>query len=523
MYDIIIVGSGGAALTSAIKLRQRGFKVVIVTKVTNTASQTAQAQGGINAVLNTNDSIDSHINDTNKSANHIGNIEAIKLMCTNAPDTISWLDNIGVPFSRDTNNNIAQRKFGGASFHRTCYSSDYTGLKILQSLYDTALKLGIEFKEEYMLLNIIKEDEKAVGITALDIKTSIVHQLLCKALIIASGGYGGVYHNYTTNSSATTGDGIASALDANVCLANMEFVQFHPTALKDKYILISESARGEGGYLVTKDGTRFVDELLPRDVVARAIYEKLQNNEEVYLDVRHLAYEKIMHLMPQEYKLCYEFTLLKMDKDLIPIIPASHYTMGGISVDINGASSLSNLYAVGECAYNGVHGANRLGGNSLLEIITFGLHIANNIDINNIEVKQKEYDTFINDKSKIEKLFLQKNIKDDFYKIKKELGKLMYEKVGLFRDENNLKKALEFVNYYIAAFCDFGIVDKNKTYNTNLKEFIEFENMLKLSKVIIKSALSRKESRGAHYRVDYDSLNKDYDKSTLFTLGDFNG
>jgi NADH-dependent fumarate reductase subunit A len=520
MSDIIIIGSGGAALSCAIKLKQKGFNVLIVTKVTNTASQTAQAQGGINAVLNENDTIQAHINDTYKAATDIASLDAINYMCSNAKNTIDWLDQIGVPFSRNSSNNIAQRKFGGASFDRTCYSSDYTGLKILHSLYDTALALGIEFKEDYMLLNIIKEHNKAVGITALNIKNSTVEQLLCKSVIIASGGYGGVYHKYTTNSSATTGDGIASALNAGVVLANMEFVQFHPTALKDKFILISESARGEGGYLVTENGERFVDELLPRDIVAREIYKKLSNDEEVFLDVRHLGYEKIMKLMPQEYKLCFNFTSLKMDKDLIPVVPASHYTMGGIAVDINAKSSLDNLYAIGEVAYNGVHGANRLGGNSLLEIITFGLGIADTININNIDIEEKEYKIFVEDKLKIENLFTDNQDYINFYEIKNEVGKLMYNNVGLFRDNIKLNYALEIINHNIATFDKFTLNDKNKIYNSNLKELLEFHNILLISKIIIKSALSRQESRGAHYRVDFDSLNTNYNQDTLFSLGD---
>jgi succinate dehydrogenase / fumarate reductase flavoprotein subunit len=520
LYDVIIIGSGGSALSCAIELKKRDLNVLVVTKNTNTSSQTAQAQGGINAVLNPNDSIKSHIEDTTKSANKLENTESIKFMCENGHNTIKWLDDLGVPFSKDSNNDIAQRKFGGASFDRTCYSSDYTGLKIIQSLYDTAIKLDIEFKEEYILLDIIKENCKAVGIVALNLLNSNIEQILSKTIVMASGGYGGIYHNYTTNSSATTGDGLVSALHSEVVLANMEFVQFHPTALKDKFILISESARGEGGYLVTKDGTRFVDELLPRDIVARAIYEKILNKEQVYLDVRHLGYDKIIHLMPQEYKLCVEFCSLQMDKELIPIIPASHYTMGGIKVDINGASSLKNLYAVGECAFNGVHGANRLGGNSLLEIITFGLHIGRTIDTKNIIVEDKQYDIFIKNKNKINNLFQITSLNTDFYKIKNQLGKLMYENVGLFRDENRLQTALEIVNKYLNNIDTFTIEDKNKIYNTNLKEYLEFENMLKLSKVIIKSAIKRKESRGAHYRVDYNSFDNNYNQDTLSTLGD---
>ncbi|MCK5294633.1 MAG: FAD-dependent oxidoreductase, partial [Arcobacteraceae bacterium] len=300
MYDALIIGNGGAGLSCAISLKKRGYNVIILSKTHATASQTSQAQGGINAVLgNSNDTVINHIDDTLKSAHQLGDKDAISFMCGEAAKTIEWLDSLGVPFSRDKSSNIAQRQMGGASDKRACYSSDYTGLKILHSLYDTALSLGIEFIDESMLLSLIIKNEEIIGVTSLDIKTSQVSQILAKNTILATGGYGGVYHNFSTNSSATTSDGIVAALNKGVELENMEFVQFHPTSLKDKFILISESARGEGGYLVTKDGKRFVDELLPRDIVARELYKKIDNEEEVFLDLRHLGLEKIVHLMPQ--------------------------------------------------------------------------------------------------------------------------------------------------------------------------------------------------------------------------------
>jgi len=517
MYDVLIIGNGGAGLSAAISLHNRGFDVAIVSKTNATASQTSQAQGGINAVLGTNeDSVQHHINDTIKSANNLGSVESIIMMCEEAFDTIKWLDTLGVPFSRDENNNIAQRQMGGASNKRACYSADYTGLKILHTLYDTALALGITFIDDSMLLNLIIEEDEVKGITALDIKTSEVKQILCSTTILASGGYGGVYHNFSTNSSATTSDGIISAYNAGVKLENMEFVQFHPTALKDKFILISESARGEGGYLVTKDEKRFVDELLPRDIVAREIYKKQLNNEEVFLDIRHLGLEKILHLMPQEYKLCEQFTGLKMDKDLIPIIPASHYTMGGIKVKSSSSTNINLLYAIGECSSNGVHGANRLGGNSLLEIITFGKKLGDTLCISDTPISNKIYEQFLQDKSMIEEEFT-KTSKKDFYKLRDNLGKLMYENVGLFKNEKNLNEALEIVKEYKNDFKNISCTDKSKVYNTNLKELLEFKNMVICAEIIIRSALNRCESRGAHFRSDYQDTLEDFEKNTIIS------
>ncbi|MEA3290310.1 MAG: FAD-dependent oxidoreductase [Campylobacterota bacterium] len=517
MIDILIIGSGGAGLTAALEAKKHTNNVTVVSKTYPTASQTSQAQGGINGVLGKNDdTIQNHIDDTLKSAHNIGDKETIEYMCKNSSETIKWLDDIGVPFSRDKNNNIAQRSLGGASHKRACYSSDYTGLKILHTLYDNCIKEGIEFINEHMLLNFIVEDNSVKGITALNIESSEVKQILAKSVIVASGGYGCLYSNYTTNSTATTGDGVHAALKAGCELANMEYIQFHPTALKDSCVLISESARGEGGYLVTKDEERFVDELLPRDVVARAIYQKIQDGEEVYLDLRHLGIEKIKETMPQEYDLALQFSNLKLDKDLIPIMPAAHYTMGGIKTDINGATNIKNLYAVGESSSNGVHGANRLGGNSLLEIITFGKRTAQTASKNipNIEIEIKEYPILKKDTEFINSLFELPN-EINFYDTKNSIGKLFYEKVGLYRDQDNLQSAQEQLRGYIAQLDNMGIDDKSKVYNTNLKEILEFYNLLYLGEAVIISALARKESRGAHYRVDQTSEDPRYEKLTI--------
>lgn len=514
MYDAIIIGSGGAALSCAIALKNRNFNVLIITKTAPTASQTSQAQGGINAVLgNNNDTIENHIQDTLKSAHGIANENTVGYMCTKASEIINWLDELGVPFSRDNHHQIARRQMGGACEKRACYSSDYTGLKILHTLYDIVLKENIEIIEDTLLLNLLNENNSIKGISALDIKTSQVKQYLSKNVILATGGYGGIYHKYTTNSSATTADGIISAYNSGATLENMEFIQFHPTALKDNFILISESARGEGGYLVTKDEKRFIDELLPRDIVAREIYKKMQEKEDVFLDLRHLGFEKIFHLMPQEYKLIKKFSSLSMDKDLIPIVPASHYSMGGIKVNQEGKSSLNNLYAIGECSSNGVHGANRLGGNSLLEIIVFGKSLGDNLEVGDNSIEIKEYEQYLVDKNQIALLF-DKDVDEDFYKYKNKLGKLMYNNVGLFRDKDSLNIAKKELEEISSLLNKMGIEDKSKNFNTNLKEFIEFKNMLACSKIVVNSAIQRCESRGAHYRTDFPNKLEDYNTAS---------
>jgi succinate dehydrogenase / fumarate reductase flavoprotein subunit len=518
MIDVLIIGSGGAGLSAALEAKKNCDNVTVLSKTYPTMSQTSQAQGGINAILDSSeDTIQNHIEDTIKSAHSIGDEDTIRYMCENSCETIQWLDKIGVPFSRDENNNIAQRKLGGASNPRACYSSDYTGLKILHTLYDSCLKDDINFINEHILLNFIVENNEIKGITALDITTSEVKQFLAKTVIVATGGYAGIYSGFTTNSTATTGDAIAAALRVGCEVANMEYIQFHPTAMRGSCILISESARGEGGYLVTKDEKRFINELKPRDVVARAIYKKIQEGQEVYLDLRHLGIQKIQESMPQEYDLALQFSGLKLDQDLIPIQPAAHYTMGGIKANIKGETNIKNLYAVGECSSNGVHGANRLGGNSLLEIITFGKLVGKNVSLSSKSIdipKDKEYEIFREDTNNINNLFNFES-KVDFYEKKLLVGKMFYENVGLFRDQSNLQKVLKEIKSWEHELKYMGISDKSRVYNTNLKELIEFQNMLDLCDSIVISALARKESRGAHYRRDYPHEDTKFQRETL--------
>ncbi len=515
--DLLVIGSGGAGLSVAIEARRNGVNVTVLSKTSPTASQTCQAQGGINAVIDeTVDSVQNHIDDTIKSSHNIGNNENIKFMCENAKETIQWLDDLAVPFSKDKDGNISQRTLGAASHGRACYSSDYTGLKILHTLYDTCLKENINLYEEYILLNIIIEKNIAVGVTVLDIKTTQVKQILAKKIIIATGGYSGIYTNFNTNSYATTGDGIAVALRAGCELSNMEYIQFHPTALKDHCILISESARGEGGFLVTQDGKRFVDELKPRDEVARAIYYELHHGNKVFLDLRHFGKEKIIETMPQEYNLALQYMNLKMDEDLVPINPVAHYSMGGIKTNKYGQTNIDNLYAVGECTNNGVHGANRLGGNSLLEIIFFGRVVGKDAtkNINKINIIDKEYEKFIDDKKFINNIFDAEN-KINFYEKKRLLGRQLYKNVGLFRNKLNLETAYKKIKQWKDELYLMGINDKSKIYNTNLKELIEFRNMIEVSQTVVSSALLRKESRGAHFRIDFEDENKEFEKESI--------
>lgn len=524
MIDVLIIGSGGAGLSAALNAKKKGAKVLVVSKTYPTHSQTCQAQGGINAVLNQDnkDSIENYINDTYKASHKLANKKNIELFCSNSKDTIEWLDSIGVPFSRNNNSNIAQRKFGGTKAKRTCYSSDYTGLKILHTLYDQCLKENIEFYNEHQLLNLIIKEKKIEGVTALDIQTCEIKEIKAKTVILATGGYAGLYNGFTTNSYASTGDGIASALKVGAKISNMEFIQFHPTALENKNILISESARGEGAYLVDSEGKRFIDELKPRDEVARAIYIKYEEGKKVYLDLRHLGLEKINETMPQERRLVQEFMQLKMEEDLIPINPSAHYSMGGIITDIDTKSSIENLYACGECSQSGIHGANRLGGNSLLEIVTFGKIAGVNAAIKAKEIKEidkEESSQYLQEKENIEKIF-KNDTKIDFYKRKKELGKLFFKNVGLFREEKSMQYTLNIILKWKEELNHIGINDKSRIFNKNLTDLLEYKNMIELAHIILISAMNRKESRGAHFRIDFNQIEKDYDLNSIISLED---
>ncbi len=545
MLDVLIIGSGGAGLTAALSAKEAGADVLVVGKMYPTNSQTSMAQGGMNAALGNveEDSIKAHIADTIKSAQGLCDEEMVRRMCTDAPKTIQWLESIGVPFSRlshpmeassnDANQHsslltphsslksIAQRQMGGASAKRACYAQDYTGLKILHTLYDTCLKHSIDFLEEHFLLNLVVEDGVAKGAVFLDMRTGEVKQIDAKAVIIATGGYGGIYHGFTTNIYGASGDGIAAVLRAGGAVSDMEFVQFHPTALKSSSILISESARGEGGYLVNTKGERFVDELKPRDVVARAIFAQLQKKEEVFLDVRHLGEEKLMKLLPQEVALCKLHENVDPATERIPIKPVAHYAMGGIEVDSNlQVDGIQGCFAVGECANAKVHGANRLGGNSLLEIVAFGKIAGENAYRQALSASStKAGDAQLQrDKQEIEMLFA-KDATLNFYEQRERLGELFYEKVGIVRGNTQLNQALEVVNAMQNNLALMSIEDKSPTNNTNLTEFLEFTNALQLSTTIIKAAIQRDESRGAHYKVGFEAQDDEKFKRHIVLQG----
>ncbi|MDP3266254.1 MAG: FAD-dependent oxidoreductase [Sulfuricurvum sp.] len=505
MAKVLIIGGGGAGLVSALAAHESGAEVIVITKTLPTRSQTSMAQGGMNAVLGDDDSVSNHIADTLKSSAGLGNESRIAFLCENAPDAIRWCNTIGLPFSRDASGEIARRRLGGASAPRACYAQDYTGLKLLHTLYDQCLKAGITFMNERFLLNIIVDEEsnRALGATCLNIPTGDVEEIRADSVIMATGGYGALYGKHSTNSVGSTGDGIAAAIRAGARLADLEFIQFHPTALKSSSILISESARGAGGYLLNAQKERFTDELGPRDMVARAIHDEIASGGAVYLDIRHLGEEFISHELPQERKLAKIYEGIDPVYDLIAIKPAAHYSMGGIEVNDECMTGVSGLFAVGECANHKTHGANRLGGNSLLELVVFGRHCGKNAAQFGVKISAPELENpqFDKDTDFVNGVMCFTN-QIDFYEKQEMLANIFYNNVGVIREEMGLKAVLDAIGQMQKELPFMGPQDKSKICNTNLVEFIEFGNKLELAEIIVVCAISRNESRGAHYRSD---------------------
>ncbi|MDW8433667.1 MAG: FAD-dependent oxidoreductase [Aquificaceae bacterium] len=525
-YDVVVVGAGGAGLRTAIECaRDPSVRVAVVSKVYPTRSHTGAAQGGLNAALcneSPQDSPEVHAFDTIKGSDFLADQDAVYFMCKHAPDVVHELDRWGVPFSRMEDGRIAQRPFGGASFPRTVYSADRTGHVLLHTLFEQALsKENIDFFNEFFLLDLLHNGQRVKGVVLYDIKNGEVVNLTTKAVVLATGGFARIYWQRSTNAVGNTGDGAAVAMLNGLPLKDMEFIQFHPTGLAKTGILLSEACRGEGGYLINKLGERFMQryapekmELAPRDMVSRAIEHEIREGRGfgegtsayVLLDLRHLGEEKIKERLPQVRQLAIDFEGVDPVHYPVPIRPSAHYCMGGIHIENHMTSStpMEGLYAVGECACVSVHGANRLGGNSLIELLVFGKFCG----ISAREyVKQVDYLELTPAEERkgfefIENL-MKREGKEKLADVRRRMGEITWEKVGIFRDEDSLKSAYEELSELIQIWEDVPVVDKSKVFNTNFVEVIELRNMLHLARAVAYCAMHRKESRGGHYREDY--------------------
>lgn len=544
-HDIVIIGAGLAGLRAAFEGVTAGLSTAVVSKIHPLRSHSCAAQGGVNAAINPKDDWHHHAYDTVKGADYVGDQDSIDMMCEEAPQAVLDLDKMGCPFSREEDGTIAQRAFGGQNFPRTAYAADRTGHAMLHTLWEQAIKYGVHVYDEYYLMELTAEDgangRQATGAVVMDIRTGKLEHLQAKAVCIATGGYGRLFAS-NTNAMTNTGDGVAHAMRVGAPAADLEFVQFHPTGLLRSGILISEGVRGEGAYLVGADGQRFMQkyapnklELASRDVVSRSMMTEINNgngkNGGVFLDVRHLGRALILERLPQIRQLAMDFEGVDPIDEPIPVRPTCHYTMGGIRCDKLGQSiGVKGLFAAGEAACVSVHGANRLGANSLLETIVFGKITGKDmVDfVNNREGKMAPTSDGPNAVAKVSARIaaLKGRPKEGGVRqndIRHALTYEMQENCSVFRDAERLDKAWAAVQKAKADLAKLYVDDKSDAFNTDVITALELENLVLLAEGTVAAARERTESRGAHAREDYPKRDDEnwithitsvYDKAT---------
>jgi succinate dehydrogenase / fumarate reductase flavoprotein subunit len=568
-HDVLVIGGGGAGLRAAIAAHEEGADVAIVTKLHPVRSHTGAAEGGINAALRDADSWEDHAYDTMKGSDFLGDAPAIETFAKNAPEEVIQLEHWGMPFSREDDGRVSQRPFGGLSFPRTTYAGAETGHHLLHTMYEQCVKRGIEVYDEWYVSQLAvtdhddPEERQCHGVVAFDIKTGEIEGFRADGgVILATGGLGQVF-DHTTNAVANTGDGPAMAYRAGVPVEDMEMIQFHPTTLPSTGVLISEGVRGEGGILYNEDGERFMfehgyanneGELASRDVVSRAELTEVNEgrgieDEYVHLDMRHLGEERIIDRLENILHLAEDFEGVDGLDEPMPVKPGQHYAMGGIEVDENGETCIDGLYAAGECACVSMHGANRLGGNALPELLVFGAragwHAADrDMETAQIEtgpsakVEDEELDSPVSpgaidasdedvaadgalvepaeviehhvqaEETRIEEL-LSREDGVNHAEIRADVQETMTQNVNVFREESALKEALEDLRVARERYQDVYVRDPSRTFNTDIIHTIETRNVLDLAECITLGALAREEFRGAHWRKQHQERKDD--------------
>jgi succinate dehydrogenase / fumarate reductase flavoprotein subunit len=521
-YDILVIGGGLTGLRAALEASRNKSKTAVLSKVHPLRSHSVAAQGGINASLGNafggeNDTWKDHASDTIKGSDYLADQDVVELLCKEAPDAVIELEHMGTVFSRNVNGKIAQRPFGGAYFPRTCYAADRTGHNLLNTLYEQTLDADIDFFEEYFVTSLVVGENKCIGCIAINIADGSIHGFVSKTILIATGGYGRIFAR-STNALINTGDGAGIALKIGVPLKDMEFVQFHPTTLYGTNILITEGARGEGGLLYNKNNERFMSnyapeamELAPRDIVARAIQTEIDEgrgfeDKYVNLDLTHLGAVKINERLPGIRQISMDFAGIDPIEKPIPVQPGQHYSMGGIASNIDCATPMQGLYAAGEAACLSVHGANRLGGNSLLETIVFGKIAGKKmsedvININMPPIKIVE-DKLTEESNRIYSI-INRDIGEPMHLVRDELKTTMFENFGIFREENKMYEGLKKIKELKQRVKNIKIKTNKKVFNQTLVHLLELENMVLIAESIGIGAIARKESRGSHFRTDY--------------------
>ena len=520
-HDAVVLGGGLAGMRAALEAARCGADVAVVSKVYPTRSHSVAAQGGINAALGEDDSWAAHAFDTVKGSDYLADQDAASILCREAPADILELERMGVIFNRREDGRLAQRPFGGAGFPRTCFVADITGHVILHVIWEQSIRDGIATYDEWFAVSLIVEDGRCRGLVALDMRTGRLHTFEAKAVILATGGLGRVYEP-STNGLICTGDGIALAYRAGAALMDMEFTQFHPTTLYPSGVLITEGARGEGGHLLNALGERFMSsyaperlELASRDVVSRAEQVEIDSgrgeNGCVMLDLRHLGRDLIRTKLSQIYELARDLAGVDLLEETVPIRPGMHYQMGGVKTDADGRSTLPGLYAAGECACVSVHGANRLGGNSLLETVVFGRRAGMTA------AQEAEQERFINltpaiardHADRIDAMLSRSDRGIRSAALRRELGETMQERAGIFRDAAGLSAGLDAIRGLKDRYEGLSVQDRGRVFNTDLISALELSNMLDLAEVMAAGSLERRESRGAHARRDYPQRDDD--------------